>query len=729
MRRTINLLLVACAMAAPIMMTAQQKQLTLHDLTPGGKTYSNFIPANLKQLQWCAESYFYLSGDSIVVAHPDKSGCVSVTLPMLNAALADAGLMVLKSLPSFSAPYADQPVLAFTKDNHRIHYNYQLQTVTAQYTLPEAGSNYDFCPDNNTLAFTEGNNVKILHPSGKAPITVTSETEAGIVCGQAVHQREFGIHKGTFWSPKGSALAFYRMDERMVTDYPIVNIDTRTAQVEPFKYPMAGMKSHEVTIGVYQPTTGNTVWLQTGLPKEKYLTNIAWSPDEKSIYIAEVNRAQNESRLVRYNVLTGKQEAELFIETDSRYVEPRHAPLFLPGKPDQFIWQSERDGYNHLYLYNTDGTLLRQLTSGEWVVTEVQGFDKKGENLFITATAPYPLSSFSYGTPMEIYGWKVNLKTGKRTCLTQKTGVHSLSLSPAGDYAIDRSASPTRPRDIDLIRTKDAKAVATLLSATNPYEGYAMPQVETGKLKAADGVTDLNCRLVKPLGLDENKKYPVIIYVYGGPHAQLITGGWMNGVGGWDLYMAQRGYVVFTVDSRGSANRGHAFESVIHRHLGVNEMADQMEGVNFLKTLPYVDASRIGVFGWSYGGFMATNLMLTHPDVFKTGVAGGPVIDWSKYEIMYGERYMDTPDENPEGYKAANLKEKAANLKGHLLLIHGTSDPIVVWQHSLGFLKACVAADTYPDYFVYPGHQHNVIGKDRPHLYEKITRYFDDYLK
>lgn len=489
------------------------------------------------------------------------------------------------------------------------------------------------------------------------------------------------------------------------------------------------MKSHEVTVGVYQVATGQTVWLETGLPKEKYLTNIAWSPDEKSIYIAELNREQNEMHLVRYSALTGKKEADLFTETDRCYVEPQHPVLFLPNDPDKFIWQSEADGYNHLYLYDTTGKELRKLTGGEWVVTKVLGFSKDGNKVIFEGTAPHPVSPNMQGTGMQRYIWETDLRTGDiMNCLSWKVGVHRWLLSPSGEYAIDYVSSPSTPRDIDLIRVKDAKVISTLLSAPDPFKSYRMPRIKVGHILAADGKTRLNYRLTLPPDLDETKKYPTIVYVYGGPKVQLVTGDWQNGARGWDLYMAQRGYVMFTVDSRGSANRGHAFESVIHRNLGINEMADQVKGVEFLKSLSYVDADRIGVHGWSYGGFMTTNLMLTYPEIFKVGVAGGPVIDWSNYEIMYGERYMDRPQDNPEGYKNANLKLKAGNLKGHLLMIHGDIDPVVVWQHSLGFLKACVEADTYPDYFVYPRHEHNVTGKDRPHLHEKITRYFDDYL-
>lgn len=723
------MILGLCTILLSMSISAQDKQLTLHDLIPGGKTYSRFVPRDLKQLRWCGDEYLYTKGDSVLGAKPGKKEGILFTLEKLNGALTQAGLQTISTLPAFSVPYKKEPVLAFISRQHRIHYDYKKNKITADYTLRNTWENYDFCPASHRLAFTEGNNLRILSPNGHTTI-VSHETMEGVVCGKAVHQREFGISKGTFWSPNGSALAFYRMDESMVTDYPLVNIDTHCASPIPHKYPMAGMKSHEVTVGVYNVSSAQTVWLKTGLPKEKYLTNIAWSPDEQSIYIAELNREQNEMHLVRYSAITGKKEADLFTETDHRYVEPQNPVLFLPNDPDKFIWQSEADGYNHVYLYDTTGRELRKLTGGEWVVSKVLGFNKEGNKLIFEGTAPHPVSSSMQGNNMQRYVWEVDLTSPDlMNCLSWKMGVHRWLLSPSGEYAIDYLTSPDIPRDIDLVRVTDAKVISTLLSAPNPFKNYQMPTIKTGHILAADGKTRLNYRLVLPPDLDETRKHPAIVYVYGGPHSQLVNGEWQNGTRGWDIYMASRGYVLFTVDSRGSANRGHAFESVIHRNLGVNEMADQIKGVEFLRSLSYVDTDRIGVHGWSYGGFMTTNLMLTYPDIFKVGVAGGPVIDWSHYEIMYGERYMDRPQENPEGYKNADLKQKAGNLKGRLLLIHGDIDPVVVWQHSLGFLKACVEANTYPDYFVYPRHEHNVTGKDRPHLHEKVTRYFDDFLK
>ena len=731
--------LVLCVFALSTSMTlmAQDKQLTLHDLLPGGKTHNKFVPASLKQLQWCGDTYLYVKGDSMICGVPEKKEQVAFTRSRLNEALSATGLPTVGSLPGFSVPYKDQPVLAFTSKGHRLHYNFAENKIIGNYQLDSKGSNYNFCPANNCLAFTVGNNIQILSPKNQTSI-VTRETKNGIVCGQAVHQREFGISKGLFWSPAGSALAFYRMDESMVTDYPIVNIDARQAKAEPVKYPMAGMKSHEVTVGVYNLSTGETVWLETGTPKEKFLTNIAWSPDEKSIYLIELNRDQNHAVLCQYDATTGKLLGKLLEETHPKYVEPQHPIVFLPWDSSKFIYQSQRDGYNHLYLCDLTSSLkgewksdaaggkhieyipTKQLTEGKWLVGDILGFNAKRKEVIFQGVDGTGSNNFA-----------VNVNTGKRSLpfsfrsITE--GEHNGMLSASGSYLIDRYSTPTLPRRIDIVDTKSLKTV-NLLTAKDPYEGYEMPTIETGTIKADDGTTDLYYRLTKPADFDPNKKYPVIVYVYGGPHAQLVTGGWLNGSRGWDIYMANKGYIMFTLDNRGSANRGLEFENATFRRLGIEEGKDQVKGIEFLKSLPYIDGNRIGVHGWSFGGHMTTALLLRYPEIFKVGVAGGPVIDWGYYEVMYGERYMDTPESNPEGYKECNLKNLAGQLKGHLLIIHDDHDDTCVPQHTLSFMKACVDARTYPDLFIYPCHKHNVSGRDRVHLHEKITRYFEQNL-
>lgn len=549
-----------------------------------------------------------------------------------------------------------------------------------------------------------------------------------IVLGESVHRNEFGIEGGLFWSPKQTRLAFYRMDQSMVVDYPIVNTKAREAEVRNIKYPMAGMKSHEVTVGVWDTKTEKLVYLNTRKDttvheREMYLTNIAWSPDEKYVFIAKINREQNHMWLEQYDAVTGAFVKVLFEETNPRYVEPCEPMIFTP-KGDQFLWYSMRDGYKHLYLYNIDGTLVKQVTKGEYEVEGFIQFDKKGENIFIYANKDNLAGRDAY---------RVNLKKGTMECLTIQEnglhGTHSVALNDNGTVWVDVWSSVDVPMRADLRDKKHKNVVRTFYTSENPMKDYAMPSVKLGTIKAADGTTDLYYRLITPPNMKPGEKYPTLVYVYGGPHSQLVTDSWLGGGNLYFMFLAQQGYVVFTVDNRGTDNRGFEFESCTHRHLGEIEMADQMEGVKFLKSLPYVDENRMGVEGWSFGGFMTITMKLAHPEVFKVGCAGGPVIDWKWYEIMYGERYMDTPQENPEGYEANCLLNKAKNLEGRLLVIHGCEDNTVVWQHSLEFIERCINNYKQVDYFVYPHHEHNVLGRERLHLYQKMFQYYEDHLK
>ncbi len=549
-----------------------------------------------------------------------------------------------------------------------------------------------------------------------------------IVLGESVHRNEFGINGGLFWSPKASRLAFYRMDQSMVVDYPLVNTKAREAEVRNIKYPMAGMKSHEVTVGVWDCASQKLVYLNTARDttvheREMYLTNIAWSPDEKFIYIAKVNREQNHMWLEQYDAATGAFIKVLFEETNARYVEPCEPMIFTP-KGDQFLWYSMRDGYKHLYLYNIDGTLVKQVTTGEYEVEGFIQFDKKGENIFIYANKGNLAGRDAY---------RVNLKKGTMECMTMTEnglhGTHSVVINEAGTMWVDMWSSVNVPLRADLRDWKHKNPIKTFFEAENPLKDFAMPEVKLGTIKAADGKTDLYYRLITPPNMEPGKKYPTLVYVYGGPHSQLVTDSWLGGGNLYFMFLAQQGYVVFTVDNRGTDNRGFEFESCTHRHLGEIEMADQMEGVKFLKSLPYVDENRMGVEGWSFGGFMTITMKLAHPEVFKVGCAGGPVIDWKWYEIMYGERYMDTPQENPEGYEAVSLLNKAKDLEGRLLVIQGAEDNTVVPQHSTEFIERCINNFKQVDYFVYPHHEHNVLGRERLHLYQKMFQYYEDHLK
>ena len=707
-KRTI-LLLMALPMVINVM-AQEMKKLTLDDLIPGGETYR--YAENLYALQWWGDECIKPGMDTIYTIQPQTGKeTMLVTREQINKVLEANKLGKLSHLYSVSFPWADKSQLLLTLPGKYVVYDFKTDQLASSLKLKEKASNQDYCAASGKVAYTIGNN---LYVNDQA---VTDEPE-GIVCGQSVHRNEFGIEKGTFWSPKGNLLAFYRMDESMVTQYPLVDITARVGEVNNIRYPMAGMTSHKVKVGIYNPETGKSIYLNAGDPTDRYFTNISWAPDEKSLYLIELNRDQNHAKLCQYNAETGDLVKILFEESHPKYVEPQHPITFLPWDDSKFIYQSQKDGFNHLYLYNTEGKLLKQLTKGNWLVSELLGFNTKKKEVIFTAIEGLKSGHFA-----------VNVSNGKMnqpfdTC---KESQHNGILNASGTYLIDFSSAINKARTIDLVDTKNFKSI-NLLQSKNPYEGYQMPTLETGTIKAADGTTDLYYRLMKPADFDPNKKYPVIVYVYGGPHAQCVTGGWLNGARGWDIYMANKGYIMFTIDNRGSSNRGLEFENATFRHLGIEEGKDQVKGIEYLKSLPYVDGNRIGVHGWSFGGHMTTALLLRYPEIFKVGVAGGPVIDWGYYEIMCGERYMDTPQSNPEGYKECNLRNLAGQLKGRLLIIHDDHDDTCVPQHTLSFMKACVDARTYPDLFIYPCHKHNVSGRDRVHLHEKIIRYFEEHL-
>ena len=595
---------------------------------------------------------------------------------------------------------------------------------TTEYQEPEKQNRpnprglLEWCKASNAAAFHRDDNLWVRYADGR-DVQISKDGSREIVYGKSVHRDEFGIYKGTFWSNSGRKLAFYRMDQSMVADYPQVNTFRREAELEPDKYPMAGMTSHQVTVGIFDLETEKTVYLNVGDPTDRYFTNIAWGPDDRTLYLYELNRDQNRCTLDAYDAETGNKVRTLYTETSDKYVEPLHPITFLPWDSSKFIYWSWKDGFTHLYLMDTAGKELGQLTGGKWVVKDIVGFCPATKSAILITKEANDLQRNIY---------RLDLKTKKRTLLDNGKGVHQAKLSEDGLWLVDTWQEPDVPRACAVTNTKTGKSTL-LQTAPDPWEGWYQPIFESGSVKADDGVTDLYWRMVKPADFDPAKKYPTVVYVYGGPHAHSIEASWHWASRSWETYMAQKGYILFILDNRGSEDRGRDFEQATFRRLGQVEMRDQMSGVNYLKTLPYVDADRIGVHGWSFGGFMTTSLMLNYPDVFKVGVAGGPVIDWKWYEVMYGERYMDTPEQNPEGYEQTSLINKAKNLKGKLQIIIGMNDPTVVPQHALQFLNACAEAGTQPDFFVYPGEGHNMAGHKSVHLHERITQYFEDYLK
>lgn len=724
------------AAAACILITmnaaAQLKQFSLEDLNFGGTNYHNMIPEYRNITWWGDELVLRNAEECKLVNKANGKETTLFTEAQLNAWAKTNEDSKILNLGWAQFPYAGKSLVLIANKQERMLIDFKKKAVVWR----QASKGQEFADWNNAskaVAYVSDHNLYVMDAEGKTT-QLSTDGSREIVYGQAVHRNEFASKKGTFWSPDGTKLAFNRMDQSMVADYPQVNTFEREATYEPDKYPMCGMTSHKVTIGVYDMKTGKTVYLKAGDPTDRYFTNLAWAPDGKKVYMFELNRDQNDCRLTAYDAETGEKTGELYREVDEKYVEPLNPIVFLPWDKSQFIMQSRQDGYNHLYLCtlgmhgsrmasNTKSLEVEQLTEGKWEVLSVLGFNSKTKSIIYKSNEASPIQQNVYS---------VSVANKKRTRIDEGgKGWHEGStISASGRYLLDNYQEPTVPRRIVAIDTQTGKSHC-ILNAKDPWKekGYNIPEYSCGKLKAADGTTDLYWRMVKPVDFDPNKKYPTVVYVYGGPHAHNVDARWHYSSRSWETYMAQKGYLLFILDNRGSEHRGKDFEQATFRQLGQEEMKDQMKGVEYLKSLPYVDQDRMGVHGWSFGGFMTISLMTNYPDVFKVGVAGGPVIDWKWYEVMYGERYMDTPESNPEGYAKTSLLNKAKDLKGKLQIITGMNDPTVVPQNCLMFLNACSEAGTQPDFFAYPGEGHNMMGHKSVHLHERITQYFEDYLK
>ena len=547
-------------------------------------------------------------------------------------------------------------------------------------------------------------------------IVVTDFTDKNIVSGQSVSRNEFGISGGLFPSPDNSLLAFYQKDESRVTTFPLLDITSRTGSLVEIKYPMNGMASEHIRVGVYNTDKRKVVYLSvTDFDEERYLTNLSWSPDSKTIYIQVLNRAQKEMHLNAYCAQTGAFIKTILTEQNSRWIEPQNPIRFIDD--NRFIYTTDnRDGFKNLYIHDLTKGTTERLTK---VAADVAYVAHNKERVY------YHSAEVS---PVEQHLFSVSLRNGKARQLTRGEGWHNCTISKDGKYFSDNYSSLNVPRVV-AIGSTDGKFYREVFRAEDPSKDFNYSTIELGSVKSACGNYNNHYRLIKPLDFDENKKYPVILYVYGGPHSQLVRNSFQAQLRRWEMYMAQRGYVVFVMDNRGTLYQGSEYEKAIHRQCGKAEMEDQMAGLQWLLSHKWADKDRVGVHGWSYGGFMTISLMTHYPEVFKVGVAGGPVIDWKWYEVMYGERYMENEKSNPEGFAATSLIPQAKKLKGKLLICQGALDDVVVWQHSLSFIDACIEAGVPVDYFPYPRSKHNVYGKWRVHLMQKVTDYFEDYLR
>ncbi|RYM33041.1 S9 family peptidase [Brumimicrobium glaciale] len=682
-----------------------QKDLTLEEAVSG--QYQQFYPDHVFGFGWIENlnKYSYLKQyQTLVIGEVGGEEKEVLKISEVNEAL-DVKFNYFAGIK-----WKDENTIVLKLQNTVVTYNLKTKKGT-KIELPENAERTTFDHQYNNIAYTIDNNLYYTSVAQYNQFAVTENEDKNIVSGQEIARSEMGITQGIFWSPTGNSLAFYQKDESKVHDYPLLDITQTPGKLNSIKYPMTGQPSEKAKLGIFSLKNNTTAFIAAKNGAENYLTNVSWTPDEQFILLAEVARSQKHIWVQKYKT-DGTLAKTLFEEKKDTWVEPEKPAHFPSKNSNDFVWVSERDGFDNLYYYSIDGELKSQLTTNKFMLKDIVAAHH-GE-VFFTATGESPLNTLLY---------KVNTK-GKQVLLTKEEGTHSVDVNCTGEYIFDQYSAHDIP-NIAVIRKASGKEVKRMLEAENKLADYKLSEAEIKSIKSRDGV-DLYTRMIKPKNFDASKKYPVLIYVYGGPHAQMITNSWYDGASLWMHWMANQGYVIFTLDNRGSGNRGVEFEHIIHRNLGVIEHQDQLDGVDYLSGFDFIDTSRIAVHGWSYGGYMTGTMMMKSPNIFKVGVAGGPVTDWKYYEAMYGERYMDTPEENKEGYEKTSLLNQAENLKGDLLLIHGTSDPVVVMQHNLSLVKKLVDLGIQVDFFPYPMHEHNVGGKDRIHLMRKVLDYIID---
>ena len=707
-----------------------ESSLTLNSLIPGGETYSRWDPEKLKGLCTAkgAALYVYRNGlYSVSKRESELEHALLLSLSQLNKHLKKHRCSAAKKFPLPIVPASERAIVVLETPTAIVWVDTESASVGQTFATKKEWKNRTYLPFSSSFLCTYKNNLWKIGEGIEQQLTF--EENPDIIIGEPAHRNEWGIEKGIFLSPSGTKAAFYRTDTSKESRYYFAANGFPKEKQDSCLYPYSGQPNPPVTVGVADLEKGAVIYLQT--PDEVYFSGITWSGDEKNIFVTEIERSQQHCRLCRYNAKSGAIEAVLLNETSSTYVEPMFGPLFvrLPDGGEGIVWVSRKDGWQHLYLHTLAGQLIRQLTAGEWEVIALIGQDMNGDILYLsTETSPLEQNLYAVSTG------------GKKRAVAPLDGaVLNARLSGEGTFLIYEFSTPQIPRQIDwvalaanetfsLYKAGNTHPEVEVLPFDTPLQYSTKVQVYAGSLSAADNKTPLYYRLCLPAGFDAGEKYPAIQYVYGGPHVQLVSNTWLYNAQGWEIYLASRGYAVFTLDARGSKNRGQAYEQSIFRRLGSPTDSDLIAGTEWLRKQSFVDAGRVGVYGWSFGGYMALRLLLNYPDYFKAGIVGGAVTNWRWYESMYTERYMQTPEKNPEGYDSTDLTRQTTKLSVPLLLIHGDRDPIVLPRHLFGFVNACASEGKQPTITLYPKQEHNIEGKERVHLFRQISEFFDKEL-
>ncbi len=598
---------------------------------------------------------------------------------------------------------------------------FDLKTQTSRVLVSgsEGLSDTKISPNGKYVSFVREHSVRLVSTAdGKERALTTGGTEA-VRKGELdwVYPEELDLYTGYWWAPDSSAIAYLEMDERKVTQFSLLEFDSFTGEAELQRYPVPGGTNPVVRVLVAPLGGGEARAMDLGTETDVYIARVNWLPDSKHLAIQRLNRTQTILDVLLTDTVTGKSTTILSDKDDYWINVSDDLHSLKDGK--RFLWSSERSGYRHLYLYDFSGKPPAQLTKGDWEVGRVEGVDEANGLVYFTATEKSPLERHLY---------RVGLDGSGFTRITKEDGTHRVNFAPSVAMYVDTYSNANTPPRQDLYRADGTKLATLNENEVAELADYHLSPVEFLTIKARDGVT-LNCSMIKPPNFDPAKKYPVIVYTYGGPHAQVVVNAWMGAGFLWHQMMAQKGYIIFSLDNRGSAGRGHVFEEPIHYHMGAQELSDQRDGGEWLKTQLYVDAERIGIHGWSYGGHMTLHAMFEAPDIFKVGFAGGPVTDWHFYDTIYTERYMGLLPEHEKSYQESSPVQNAEKLKGKLLIAHGTGDDNVHYSNTLALIDDLLKAGKYVEVMAFPGRGHGV--SDLPAervLWNRVTKFFLDNL-
>ena len=716
-----------CLSTALLFAQNDKKELTLNDIFNSAK----FAGKTVNGVHWLKDGahYSYYERDTsakvtniFIYGVKEKSSRLLVSTASLKLNDGDPPFRFTtyqwspdeKQILFISAPPEREYLSRLTPAGNIFLYDISSKTFRRLTAVNEPQYNVKFSPDGNDIGFVRENNIYILDIASGAEHRLTTDGAEHVINGKFdwVYEEEFEISDGWQWSPDSKHIAFWRLDENRVPEYTLTEWDSLHLKLIPMRYPKAGEANSIVKIGVADVQSSSIQWMDIGTNDDIYIPRIQWTRDPDVLSIQRMNRGQDSLELLFADISSGKTKT-ILTETDDKWVEVSNDLTFLSN--GKFIWPSERDGYRHLYLYNDDGTLLNQITRGTWEVDSYYGVDEKSGVIYYSSTEV---------SPLERYIYKIQLDGKKKTRLTATPGSHAANFSPSYKYFLDTYSDVSTPPKIFLV-SKDGDLLSVI--EDNPIP--ALHDVQLGKttflsITTSDGI-QLNASIVKPADFDSTKKYPVLVYTYGGPGSQVVRNMWERTPDVlWYSLLGQHGYLIFMVDNRGTGARGKEFKTTGYRNFGKWEVNDQVEGAKYLSSLQYVDKNRIGIWGWSYGGYLSSMVILNGADYFKTAIAVAPVTSWRYYDDIYTERYMGTPQNNPAGYVESSPITHASKLKGKFLLIHGTSDDNVHFQNTANFVSALEKANKQFSMMFYPDKNHGIYGGlTRLHLYTLMTNF------